>query len=135
MPGTKAKIDAIRDGKEETFTVIIGKMTSEVVASAKSTQRGENQLAKLGLSVQTLTADLARQFGVEGNKGVIITEVEDGSLASASNLQPGDLIVEADRKPVANVNELQAILNKDKDQILLLIKRKSGSIFLVFRLK
>ncbi len=134
-PGSDARIVVIRNGKEETYTVAIGKMTGETVASARPAQRGENQLDKLGLSVQTLTADLAEQFGLKEDKGVIITDVEDGSLAAASDLQAGDLIVEADRKPVANVAELQAVLNKDKDQILLLIKRKSGSIFVVIRLK
>ncbi len=134
-PGSTASIVAIRNGKEQTFTVTIGKATPEITASAKPAQPRENQLAKLGLSVQTLTADLARQFGVEGNKGVLITEVEEGSPAAASDLHPGDLIVEADRKPVANASELQSILDKDKDQILLLIKRKNGSIFLVFRLR
>ncbi len=134
-PGSDARVAVIRNGKEETFTVTIGKMTAESFASAKPSQRGENQLDKLGLSVQTLTADLARQFGLKEDKGVLITGVADGSLAAASDLQPGDLIVEADRKPVANVGELQTVLNRDKDQILLLIKRKNGSIFLVLRLK
>ncbi len=134
-PGTTASIVVVRNGREQTFTVTIGKVVSEPVASAKPSATGEHQLATLGLSVQTLTPDLAMQFDVEGSKGVLITGVEQGSLAAASDLQHGDLIVEADHKPVATVSELQAILNKDKDRVLLLIKRKSGSIFLVFRLK
>jgi serine protease Do len=134
-PGSKASIVVIRNGKEESFTATIGKMTAEAVASARTTRGAENQLTRLGLAVQTLTADLAKQFGMEGNKGVLVTGIEDGSLAAISNLQAGDLIVEADRKPVSNVEELQAALNKDKDQILLLIKRNGGNIFVVLRLK
>lgn len=134
-PGSKASIVVIRNGKEESFSATIGKMTAEAVAPARTTRGAENQLTRLGLAVQTLTADLAKQFGLEGNNGVLVTGIEDGSLAAISNLQSGDLIVEADRKPVSNVEELQAVLNKDKDQILLLIKRKGGSIFVVLRLK
>ncbi len=134
-PGSKATIVVIRNGREQSFTVAIGKMPSESVASAAAAPSGGNQLARLGLAVQTLTPDLASQFDVEADKGVIITGVEQGSLAAMSNLQPGDLIVEADHKPVASVAELQSILSRDKEQILLLIKRKEGSIFLVFRLR
>jgi len=134
-PGSDARIVVMRNGKEQTFTVTIGKMSAEVVASAKPARKGENQFSKLGLNVQTLTPDLARQLGVKEDRGVLITGVEEGGLASASGLKPGDLIMEADHKPVANFEELQSILKKHKDQILLLIKRKSGSIFLVLRLK
>jgi serine protease Do len=115
--------------------VTIGKVTTETIASAKATRKAESQLTSLGLAIQTLTTDLARQFGVEDTEGVLITGIEDGSLAAMSELQVGDLILEADRQPVSNVEELQSILNKDKEQILLLIKRKNGSIYLVFRLK
>ncbi len=134
-PGSMARIVVVRNGVEETYSVTIGTLTSETVASAKTTPSAEQQLADLGLTVQTLTPDLARQFGVEESKGVLITGVDNGSLAAMSNLQPGDVIVEADRKPVANVAELQLALGKGRDQILLLIKRKSGSVFVVFRLK
>lgn len=134
-PGTQASVDVIRDGKEKTFTVTVGKLGDENVASAKSTPEGKSDLAKLGLTVHTLTPDLADQYGVEGKQGVLITQVDQGGLASASGLQPGDLIVEADHKPVSTVGELQKILSTNEDQILLLVKRKDGNIFLVFRLK
>ncbi|HET7832779.1 MAG TPA: Do family serine endopeptidase [Gallionella sp.] len=134
-PGTTATIVAIRNGKEETFTVTIGKMAAETMAAGKAAPGGGNRLAQLGLAVQTLTPDLASQYGVGEKRGVLITDVEDGSLAAISGLQPGDVIVEADRKPVSSLAELQAALAKDKEQTLLLIKRKGGSIFVVFRLR
>jgi serine protease Do len=133
-PGSSARIVVLRNGKEQTYTVTIGKMAAEAVAPARPTRTAQDQLTRLGLTLQTLTADLAEQFGVTEDKGVLITGVEQGSLASLSGLQPGDVIVDADRKPVSSVEELQAVLGKDKGQILLLVKRKTGSVFLVFRL-
>lgn len=134
-PGSKASIVVVRNGREQTFTVTIGKMSSEAVAPAGPAGGGEGQLSRLGLTVQTLTPELARQYDVDADKGVLITGVEGGSLAALSDLQPGDLIVEADRKPVASVAELQAMLGQDREQILLLVKRTSGSLFVVIRLK
>ena len=54
--------------------------------------------------------------------------MEEGSPASLAGLQPGDLIVEADRRKVANAGDLQEALDKakDKDTVLLLVKRKSA---------
>ncbi len=134
-PGTTVTLVAVRHGKEATFTPTIGKLSGERVTPAKPTSAGKNQLLTLGLRVRTLDADLARQFGIEIRKGVLITGVTPGSLADAATLQPGDLIVEADEKPVATVEELETIINQDRNRILLLIQRGSASIFVVLKLK
>ncbi len=133
-PGSDANIVVVRNGNEKTLKVTIGKMSAETIASTKPSRKAESQLASLGLTVQTLTADMARQLGVE-EEGVLITHVEEGSLAAMAELEAGDVVLEADRQRVSNVEELQSILGKDKEQILLLVRRKSGSIFLVLRLK
>jgi S1-C subfamily serine protease len=66
---------------------------------------------------------------------VIVADVEVGSPAAAANLQPGDLIVEADHRPISNVGELRSALGKDRDRVLLLIKRQGGSLYVVVRLR
>ncbi len=133
-PGTSVKLVAIRNGREQTFTIAIGAMRGEAAAvPAAPAGKGESQVAKLGLGVQTLTPELARRYDIEESRGVVITAVEPGSLASTYGLQVGDVIVEVDRKPVTTVAELQSILAQDKSQVLLLVKRKNGSIFLVLK--
>ena len=94
-------------------------------------------LSKLGLTVQTLTSDLARQLGVQDEKGVAITEVDAGSLASAAGLQKGDVIVEADRHAVATVDGLEQVLAgaKNSDQVLLRVTRQGASLFIVLQMK
>ena len=134
-PGSTVKVDVIRNGKAVTFAVTIGKLTSETTAAAKPSSAGADRLAKFGLSVQTLTPELAQQFGLEDNKGVLVTDVNYGSPAAVANLQPGDLVVEADRKRVNDIADLQSAFASAKDQILLLIKRKGASLYVVFRLK
>ena len=134
-PGSTVKVDVIRNGKAVTFAVTIGKLTSETTAAAKPSSAGADRLAKFGLSVQTLTPELAQQFGLEDNQGVLVTDVNYGSPAAVANLQPGDLVVEADRKRVNDIADLQSAFASAKDQILLLIKRKGASLYVVFRLK
>ena len=70
-------------------------------------------------------------------KGVAITDVGEGSLASLAGLQKGDVIVEADRQPVAKVDDLEQALAKAKNQsqVLLRVARQGGSLFVVLQLK
>jgi Do/DeqQ family serine protease len=134
-PGTSANIEIIRDGKHETVTATIGTLSAETAEAGAAPSEGGDQLSALGLTVKTLTPDLARRFGLENQKGVLISGVQGGSIASEGGLQAGDVIAEADRKPVTNVQELQSVLAqaKNKDRVLFLIKRKGGSLFVVLQ--
>jgi serine protease Do len=136
-PGSSVSIEVIRNGKHESLTATIGKLSAETPAAGAAPSGGGDQLASLGLRVQTLTRQLAQQYGLENEKGVVITAVQDGSVASMAGLQAGDLIVEADRQTVTNVTELESVLakSKNKDRVLLLVKRKGGSLFVVLQMK
>ena len=136
-PGTKIKIGIIRNGHEETLTATIGQQGGETTVAAGPSTEGADVLSKLGLSVETLTPDLAKQLGVEAEKGVVITDVGEGSLASLAGLQKGDVIVEADRQSVSTADELQQVLAKAKDKasVLLLVKRQGESLFVVLQMK
>jgi serine protease Do len=133
-PGTKVPVEFIRDGQQETVTVTVGKLTS-TVASATPNRSGAGELTKLGLRVQTLTPELANQYGLEEDHGVVITNVQEGSAASLADLQAGDIIVQADRKPVNSVAELENVVASAKSQILLLISRKGTSAYVVLQLQ
>ncbi|MGA8865177.1 MAG: PDZ domain-containing protein [Gallionella sp.] len=134
-PGSSVKIDVIRDGKERTLSAIIGKMTAATAAASRPSGKAADQLARLGLSVRTLTPQLAQQFGLQGEQGVLISGVEPGSPASMVNLRAGDLITEANHQPVTNIGELEHALGNSPDQVLLLIKRNGESLFVVIQLK
>ena len=73
--------------------------------------------------------------GVE--HGVLITNVALGSPASLAGLQSEDVIVEADRRRVTSVADLEQTLAKakDKSQVLLRVTRRGGSLFVVIGLQ
>ena len=131
-PETKVDLTILRDGKEQTIPVTVGKLPAKGPMSTNA--GGEpGSFEKFGLSVQPLTPELAQQFGYKGQHGVLISNVEPGSLAAFANLQAGDLIVEANRKPVATVDELSAALAKSKESVLLLVKRKGASLYVTMK--
>ena len=114
----------------------VGKL-SNVVASATTDRGGSGarDVGKLGLRVEALTSELANQYALQVDHGVIITEVQAGSPASLADLQPGDVIQQADRKPVTSVAELENAVAGAGEQMLLLISRKGTNAYVVVGLK
>ena len=128
----KVEMAVIRDGKEHT-------LTTTIIESPKAAAGMEKDIFKdLGLLVQNLTDKLAIRLGYEDEKGVIITNVQQGSPASKAGLQRGDLIIEIQHEPVTGIDELrQAILKiQHEDDILMFIKRQDkASKFIVLKQK
>ena len=61
----------------------------------------------LGVSIQPLTPELAKSFGLKEPSGVLISDVMQASPAASAGIASGDIIVEFDRKKVESPQELQ----------------------------
>ncbi len=131
-PGSKTQIKVLRDGKAKTLTVVIGKLPEKGVLTSKSSQ----QLSKLGITVQALTPELAKQLGYEGLSGVVIAQVDPGSVAAMAGLQPGILIEEVNRVPVKSIDDFQRAVKKTPPHgtLLLLIRKGANSEYLALQL-
>ena len=130
-PGSKKQITIIRNGKHKTLTATIGKLTADKLAQGGggSTQSTE----ELGLTVQTLTPQLAQQFNTDPGEGVVVTDVESGSIAERAGLRPGAVILQVNRKPVRNAAEFRQALDasrKDK-KVLMLVRLGDAQQFIV----
>ena len=68
-------------------------------------QFGEVRRGTLGISVQDLTAELATAFDIEKARGVLVSEVADGSAADKAGLLAGDVIKTIGAYPVRNMQE------------------------------
>ncbi len=64
----------------------------------------------LGVSIQELTQDLAKQFGVADTKGVLISDVLADSPAKHAKLERGDVIVEFDGRAVENPTQFRNLV-------------------------
>ena len=72
----------------------------------------EEKSNTLGLKVESITTELADQFGVEKTEGVIITEVEEGSVAAKKGLAAGDIITEVNQQAVRTPKEFREALKR-----------------------
>jgi serine protease Do len=134
-PGAKVDITVVRDGKERTFKAQVGEFALEKTTARKS-EEGENT-PDIGVTIEPLAADKAKELGYDNDKGVLVTDVDAGSPAAMADIQAGDLITEVNHEKAASVDEFRNALAKAKgqDTVLLLVKRKDASRFVVVRLK
>jgi serine protease Do len=71
--------------------------------------------ARLGISVETLTDQLAEYFGVKDGHGVLVTEVRENTPAAKAGLKAGDIITAIDDQKVDDVSSLTGPLNKKEE--------------------
>jgi serine protease Do len=64
----------------------------------------------LGVSIQPLTPDLAKGFGLKEPSGVLISDVVQDSPAAAAGIASGDIIIEFDTKKVDSPQALQKVV-------------------------
>ncbi len=126
-PGTKIELTVVRDGKELSLGVKVEKMTADTAAAVSRPESME----KMGLTVTTLTGELADQYGYKGEKGVVVTGIETGSAAALAGMKPGILIQEVNREKIENVKEFEKAIEKSgKKPILLLVRDERGSQYI-----
>ncbi len=61
----------------------------------------------LGVSIQELSPELARQFGMTETKGVLVSDVMEDSPAKKAGFERADVIVEFDGKPMNSPTHLR----------------------------
>jgi len=70
-------------------------------------ENGKVQRGFLGISAQDLTPALAEAFGLNQNKGAVITSVDDDSPAGKAGLQPGDILLKINARDVKNAGDVR----------------------------
>ncbi|MBN2569477.1 MAG: PDZ domain-containing protein [Deltaproteobacteria bacterium] len=124
--GKTVMVELIRQGQGKKLPVTIGELAEERKASFLSEEAPD-----LGLSVDEITPEIARHFGLSDTKGIVVTTVEEGTPAAEASLMPGDVILEIDNVKVSDVDQFnrKIVTYKAGDTILFLIKRQGLTHF------
>lgn len=136
LPGTEIKLTVQREGGTQELTATLDELETNSnpanPASKNDDDDGSGATGKLGLSLQPITAEAARQLNLPaGTEGLVVTEVDPSGAAAEAGINRGDLIMEINRKPVKSVDDVQSALNTAGDKpILLLVSRGGNVVFL-----
>lgn len=132
-PGEEVNIKFIHDGKPKDVTVKLAEAPDEEVPDELKEKAQEH----LGLSVQEINPQIARRFNLSVDKGVIISDVADGSPAADAGLRPGDIILEMDKNSIADLNQYAQAVSKAKpgSTMLILVKRADTTVYAALRVE
>ncbi len=129
--GKRIEVEIFRAGKEMKLSLVAG--SAESAEALQSRPEDTTPSALLGLTVE----DLPPQIRARGYGGVLVTEVEEGSIAAEAGLQSGDVIVAVNQKRIANLSDyLRAMRDAEKKgAVALLVKRGNASIYFALRIR
>jgi len=114
--GSKVKLDYVRDRAQKETSAVVEDRTRvfPTQAGRLGDQPGEGAPAEFGLRVDSLTPERASRVGMEGQKGVLVTDVDPASFADDLNFNRGDVITEINREPITSVDDYKKAAAKLK---------------------
>ncbi len=128
--GGKAELEVFRDGVKMTIDATIGKRDEDPLA--QTVQPAE----ELGIHVSGMTSEIARHLNLREPRGVVVEEVDPGSIGARAGIRRGDVIFEVNRREVKNPADFSGIMGElgEKDPIqLYLLRANRGHMVITIR--
>jgi serine protease Do len=141
--GQKVSLNIIRDGKQESVDVTLAARPSAEQQGSKATVPSSKNGVRLGILGMTVDQSIAKEMNLpDQQQGVLVEQVEPGSLADTAGLRAGtkavtvngqqvnvggDIITSVNGQFVASIEELKAALSQlTSDQKLTLTLLRDG---------
>jgi serine protease Do len=143
-PGAKLDMQVIREGRQINLSATLAEEPANSGSRAQRSDAGPGRESKSaapasgdvfdGVTLTDVTPEIARQLSLPSStRGVVITDVQDGSVAAESGLQPGDVILDANHQKVTNVADLDDALSRVKPPVLVVVLRDSKKLYLILK--
>jgi serine protease Do len=127
--GSKVKITYFRDKQQKDTTATVEDRTHVFPNTAGRVNNSHDDSAptEFGLHVESLTPERAQRVGVEGQKGVLVSEVEPTSFADDVGFQQGDVISEVNGMTVSSLDDYRKAISKLKtgENVVFKVLRRS----------
>ncbi len=113
--GDSVTLGLMRNGKAREIEVETGAFPEEFTAVSRMRRserkpEADTKAKLLGMTVQNINADLAKRFEVEVEKGVIVTAIENDSVAAEKGISPGDIVTRINSASVDSVATFKAAI-------------------------
>ncbi len=128
--GKEVIVEVMRKGKKIGIEVKVGELEEE-----KEGKGIEESGSDLGMIVEELSPETARQYGISEQEGLIVIQVQENSPAGEAGIRKGDIILEVDQEPVKDIAGYREKIRRyvKGDTILFLIKRGESTIYLTLK--
>jgi serine protease Do len=130
--GRRVRVGLVREGRRIDVDVTVAEAEEEP-NEVRGPEADTTQF--FGLVVQNITPDIARRLGLKDRKGVIVTDMQQGSPADDAEIRTGDIIKEINRKVITNLSEFKGVLKQVKptEGVVMLVRRDNLSFYAVVR--
>jgi serine protease Do len=136
-PGDEVALRINRDGETENLTVTLGSRGNMTTASTSQSSGDtpsspEALKEELGLELQNVTPEVARQLGIDQAQGVLITGVDQSNpMIRESGLQPKQIIFEMDGQTIENMDTFMDVYGKINpgDAFRVAVRNPNGYVF------
>lgn len=127
--GSAAPMTLIREGKEITLSVKIVERAEE--GETPPAEKAAPAESDFGMSLEDITPALQKKLHIEERRGIVVTDVTQGSAEEEAGIEAGNLVEEVNRTPVRSVAEYRAVLKKARKgaPVLLLLKRGEATYY------
>ena len=135
--GKPVEVKFVRDGRPQTTTVTLGERPRVDDTNPEQGRGPDEDMGKLGISVQTVTPEMARELKLKVNSGAVVQSVQPDSPAAEAGIRPGDVIHRVNRIEVTSAQGLTAALAsiKGEKQIVLQVESREQLRFVTVDLE
>jgi serine protease Do len=129
-PGDRVALDVWRDGKAIQLNATLANANDKSERGSSDNLAGIDKGSKLGLALRPLDPMERRQSGIAS--GLLIEDA--GGPAQVAGVQPGDVLLSVNGKPVNSVEQVRDVVGKSSKSVALLIQRGDDKIFIPVRI-
>jgi len=126
-PGDKVDLEVWRYGKKMQVTATLQGRDGESSVAASKKEEKKESIRNVGLTIQNLTAEQARNLELKA--GVLVMNVDRGSVASRAGLNRGDVIFEINNNEIKSVNDFYSKIGEMNtgEVVSLKVRRKQNN--------
>ena len=132
-PGDTVTLEIYRKNQKQTISVTAGE------APESETYRGrgqEERAVDLGMVLINNNSSVAEEYGLKTTHGIMVKQVQRGSIAEENGMKAKDVILEINRQELKNIDDFRKIISGKKpgSMVLLFINRDGDEGFVRFSL-
>ncbi len=134
--GKEVEIVVLRDRKKKRLRVKLGELPDDTSITGKE-DRGKTGTPVLGIKVRKLSESERKQYGIGKSGGVMVEDVDPGSMASEAGLRQGHVIIKLNGRKISGPRGFNIMLKgvKKGETVRMFIKIRDGSMFIAFTVR
>ena len=84
----------------------------------------------MGITAAVIDSELQRQYRLDSDEGLVVTDVDRGSLGARLGLQPGDVILEVNRTKMKTLDDWNRVMGAKNRSLGILMSRGGQTLFI-----